>query len=564
MATTPSRPQVNRRAILAGGAAVPLTVGLAGAPALAETADRPRSVVIEPKHRRQVIRGFGGMTHASWIGELTPSQCDTIFDNDSSSDDLGFTILRIPVPEDRANWSIDLATAQAAFAKGALVFASPWNPPEDLIELFERVDEAPAGSQYEAETAALVNAHIATDLPGYQGEGYAHFDAAADASVEFTEVFIGSTGTKNLAFRYAAPAGEVHVDVHVGGVLVAQDVLFPRTDAGKWAWKSIQAAMTPGKWPVKVVATGTGGPELDYLMAAPYTPPAEARRVRHDAYGAYAQHLNDFAVHMRDNGVELYGISVQNEPDYAHDWTWWTTEEMNRFLRDFAAQIDCRIIAPESFQYVKTVSDPILEDAAALANVDIVGAHLYGTAYEDFPYPLFEDAGEGKELWMTEVYHPNSSSSANLWPEALKVAEHVHHAMADAEFQAYVWWYLRRYYGPLQEDGTISKRGRMLSHFSKFVRPGDVRVQAQKEPQAGLLTSAYARGDGTFTVVAVNTTTAAASQSFAVKGHRVRKARSWLTDATRDLAEQPAITGRGDSFTASLPPESVTTFVVSV
>jgi glucuronoarabinoxylan endo-1,4-beta-xylanase len=560
MAKSPSDIPLNRRAILAGGAAaVPLSLGLAGAPAQAGPVAGPRSVVVEPRRCRQVIRGFGGMTHASWIGELTASQCDTVFDN--NTDDLGFTILRIPVPEDRANWSVDLATAQAAAAKGALVFASPWNPPEDLVEMFERVDEVPNGSQYEAETAALVNAHIATDTPGYQGEGYAHFDGTSDASVEFTAVYIGSSGTKNLAFRYSAPA-DVHVDIHVGGVLVGENVLFPST-AGAWAWKSIQAAMTPGQWPVKVIATGEGGPDLDYLMAAPYTPPAQARRLRHDAYAAYADHLNDFVDHMRDNGVELYGISVQNEPDYAHDWTWWTTEEMNRFLRDFAGQIDCRVIAPESFQYVKSVSDPILDDAAAFANVDILGAHLYGTALADFPYPRFEDEGEGRELWMTEVYHPNSSSSANLWPEALKVAQHVHHAMVDAGFQAYVWWYLRRYYGPLLEDGTISKRGRMLAHFAKFVRPGHVRVEAHKEPQPGILTSAYAGDDRALTVVAVNTTTAAASQSFAVKGRRVRRVQPWLTDATRDLEEQPRISGRGDSFTATLPPESVTTFVIS-
>ncbi|MDN3242092.1 glycoside hydrolase family 30 beta sandwich domain-containing protein [Glycomyces tritici] len=561
MAKPPSDTPLKRRAVLAGGAAaVPLSLGLAGAPAQAGPVTRPQSVLVEPRRCRQVIRGFGGMTHASWIGELTPSQCDTVFDN--GTDDLGFTILRIPVPEDRANWSVDLATAQAAAAKGALVFASPWNPPEALAEMFERVDEAPSGSQYEAETAALVNAHIATDTPGYQGSGYAHFDGASDASVEFTTVYIGSLGTKNLAFRYSAPA-DVRVDVHVGGALAAAGVLFPRTEAGEWKWKSIQAAMTPGQWPVKVIATGEGGPDLDYLMAAPYTPPAEARRLRHDAYGAYADHLNDFVHHMSDNGVDLYGISVQNEPDYAHDWTWWTTEEMNRFLRDFAGRIDCRVIAPESFQYVKSVSDPILEDDAALANVDILGAHLYGTAVEDFPYPLFEEEGEGKELWMTEVYHPNSSSSANLWPEALKVAEHVHHAMVDAGFQAYVWWYLRRFYGPLLEDGTISKRGRMLAHYAKFVRPGHVRVEAHKEPQPGVLTSAYTGDDGAVTVVAVNTTAAEASQAFTVKGRRVRRVRPWLTDATRDMEEQPRISGRGDTFTASLPPESVTTFVVS-
>jgi len=45
------------------------------------------------------------------------------------------------------------------------------------------------------------------------------------------------------------------------------------------------------------------------------------------------------------------------------------------------------------------------------------------------PYPLFEQKGAGKELWMTEVYVPNSdSNSADRWPEALEVAHNMHNA----------------------------------------------------------------------------------------------------------------------------------------
>lgn len=62
----------------------------------------------------------------------------------------------------------------------------------------------------------------------------------------------------------------------------------------------------------------------------------DAKRLRYDMYGAYAQHLNDFVTFMRSNGVNLHAISVQNEPDYAHDWTWWTPAEMTRFLRENA------------------------------------------------------------------------------------------------------------------------------------------------------------------------------------------------------------------------------------
>jgi glucuronoarabinoxylan endo-1,4-beta-xylanase len=63
--------------------------------------------------------------------------------------------------------------------------------------------------------------------------------------------------------------------------------------------------------------------------------------------------------------------------------------------------------------------------------------------------------------------------------------------MVEAEFQAYVWWYIRRQYGPMKEDGTISKRGYSMAHFSKFVRRGFVRVEATKDPMNEVFVSAH-------------------------------------------------------------------------
>ena len=396
-------------------------------PPVAPPAFAADDVVVDVSRQHQVIRGFGGMTHSSWIGDLTPSQRDTAFDN--GADDLGMTVLRIPVPEsqDRGTWSGDLATAQAAVQKGALVIASPWNPPADMTE----------------------------------------------------------------------------------------------------------------------------------------TDPSGRKRLAYDQYDRYAQHLEDFVGYMRENGVELYGISIQNEPDYAHDWTWWTPEEIVRFLTDHAHVISTRVIAPESFQYLKNMSDPILDDPAALANTDIIGAHLYGTPYSDFGYPLFEQKGGDKELWMTEVYTPNSEAgSGNRWPEALEVGEHIHHAMADAGFQAYIWWYIRRDYGPIGEDGAITKRGSMMAHYTKFVRPGDVRVEATKEAQPGVLTSAYVDDGGEVTLVAVNSNTDAVEQDITLDGLGVAGAEAWVTDANRDLQQVPAGTTSGGTLTANLPAQSVTTFVL--
>lgn len=313
------------------------------------------------------------------------------------------------------------------------------------------------------------------------------------------------------------------------------------------------------------------------VFASPWNPPASmtetftrgsqtnAKRLKASSYGAYAQHLNDFTTYMRNNGVNLYAISVQNEPDYATEWTWWTSAEITKFLRENAGSISTRVIAPESFQYVKSMSDPILNDTAALANVDIIGAHLYGTSYANFPYPLFKQKGAGKDLWMTEVYYPNSNAnSGDAWPEALDVGEHIHRAMVEAEFQAYVWWYLRRSYGPMREDGQISKRGAIMAQFARFVRPGYVRIDATANPASNVYVSAY-RGGDTVVIVAVNKNTSSVSQQFVLSGTTASGAVSnWLTDGSRNVTPQGALSMSNGSLTVTLPARSVMTFVTDV
>ncbi|MER6824893.1 cellulose binding domain-containing protein [Streptosporangium sp. NPDC000563] len=421
------RNPLSRRAVLTTLGALPV---LGAASVVAATEATAATAVINPSAQRQTIRGFGGMTFAAWIGDLTAAQRETAFGTGEGR--LGFSVLRIPVPENQADWSRDVATAKRAIELGASVIASPWNPPANMIETFTR------GSQ------------------------------------------------------------------------------------------------------------------------------TNAKRLRANMYAAYAQHLNDFNTHMRNNGVNLYAISVQNEPDYAHDWTWWTPAEILKFMRENAGSINTKVIAPESFQYLKNISDPILNDSTALANMDILGAHLYGTQFSNFPYPLFKQRGAGKELWMTEVYHPNSSDSADLWPQALDVGEHIHRAMVDAEFQAYIWWYIRRSYGPMREDGQISKRGAMMAHFARFVRPGYVRVDATANPASNVYVSAY-RGGNSTVIVVVNKNTSAVSQQFTVSNATGSSSvPSWLTDASRTVAPQGTTTMSNGSLTVTLPARSMMTFVTGV
>lgn len=207
--------------------------------------------------------------------------------------------------------------------------------------------------------------------------------------------------------------------------------------------------------------------------------------------------------------------------------------------------------------------DPILNDSKAMANVDIVGTHLYGTPYSNFAWPLFQQKGAGKQLWMTEVYYPNSDqNSADRWPEALGVSEHIHNAMMN-NLQTYVWWYIRRSYSPMKEDGTISKRGYCMAQYSKFIRPGYKRVMATEKPNQGVYVSAYT-GDGKAVIVAVNKSGSGISQKFTVNGQNIGTVDRYRTASNENLAKTSNLALTDNGFWAYLPANSVSTFVCTL
>lgn len=283
-------------------------------------------------------------------------------------------------------------------------------------------------------------------------------------------------------------------------------------------------------------------------------------------YAAYAQHLNDFGTYMKSQGVELYSISVQNEPDYADEWTAWSSDETTDFLANYADKItSTRVMSPETFQYTnKDYYSKILNNSKAMANCDLFGTHFYGTQRSQMDFPALENCG--KEIWMTEVYVPNShADSNNIWDQAIQVSENIHNGLVVGNMSAYVWWYIRRSYGPMSEDGTISKRGYNMAHYSKWVRPGDIRIEATEQPASGVLVSAYKNDNKQVTIVAINKGTEGYAQEFTIgSGEKIIDVDRWRTTANENLALTENLENDGSSFFAQLPASSVTTFVVSL
>ncbi|MBR2088266.1 MAG: endo-xylanase, partial [Oscillospiraceae bacterium] len=188
------------------------------------------------------------------------------------------------------------------------------------------------------------------------------------------------------------------------------------------------------------------------VFATPWNPPASIRinvdgtnkygkyQLNKSKYADYAKHLNNYCKYMEGQGINLYSVSIQNEPDNAADWTYWSASDLASFMANYGKAVtagtNVKLMSPESFQYRKDIYNAIFNNAQALANCDLFGTHFYGTQRSQMDSPAIENSG--KELWMTEVYVPNSNAnSANNYPEALQVSENIHNGLVVGGLNAY-------------------------------------------------------------------------------------------------------------------------------
>lgn len=297
------------------------------------------------------------------------------------------------------------------------------------------------------------------------------------------------------------------------------------------------------------------------VFASPWTPPAWMKtsnnivggRLNDTSYASYAAHLKSFADYMSRNGAPLYAISIQNEPDITvtYESCDWNASQMLNFVKNYAPAIGTGIIAPESFNFNHAISDAILNDSAAASNLSIVGGHIYGGGIATYPLAV----SKGKEVWMTE--HLDTDTS---WNAVLMTGKEISDCMK-AGWNAYVWWYTVRFYGPIDEGGNVSKRGYVMSQFARFVRPGFTRVSATDNNIRTLVDVTAYRNGSKLVIVAVNRRTSAKSHVFTMWNGTVGTFTPYVTSSNKNCERQSDISYKNGSFTYTLEPSSVTTFV---
>lgn len=123
------------------------------------------------------------------------------------------------------------------------------------------------GTTYEAETnTALTGAVIETLHSGYHGSGYINFNDYTDAAIQWSNINCAVTGTKNIKIRYALESGTRNLDVYVNGTKVISNADFSATGSWTtWTEKTVQVSMNSGNNIIKLVTSGTEGPNIDYI-----------------------------------------------------------------------------------------------------------------------------------------------------------------------------------------------------------------------------------------------------------------------------------------------------------
>src|SRR5580658_5794922 len=298
------------------------------------------------------------------------------------------------------------------------------------------------------------------------------------------------------------------------------------------------------------------------ILGSPWSAPAWMKtnddvrggHLKPEFYAAYAQYLTKYVEGMKAEGISIAAITVENEPLNPKNTPSMAmfADEEGTFIGKYlgpafeAAGIKTEIQLYDHNPDVPSYPLSILGDPVAGKYVSGTAFHLYGG--DSTTFTAVHDAYPNKNLYMTE-------QSVTQWPgsNTLDVAGPVDFVMIGATrhwSRNALLWNLAAdpkagphtnnggcpsCWGAITLDGdksTFNVAYYVAAHFSKFVRPGSVRIGSTELDQ--LSTAAFITPEGKIVVVA---------------------------DNTGNFPKTFRIFYHGQSVTTTLPSESVATFV---
>ena len=304
--------------------------------------------------------------------------------------------------------------------------------------------------------------------------------------------------------------------------------------------------------------------------------------LRKDCYEKFFPWLNTFLEWMKKKGVAVDAVSIQNEPDWwvSYSGCLYTPQQQLDLVKNYAHMLDrdtykgVRLISAEPLGFDPKYSDPLMNDATARNQIDIIAGHLYGhPPLGNMKKAAVLASKYGKEVWMTEHSVTDNIDRLPNWHEQLIFAEELNECML-AGCTGYIYWYMRAHwafvgtgeakYNPGNTKNKLLPRAYVMSHFSKHVT-GSTRLGTKASVSTGtnsaFETSAYIKGDSLI-VMAIDTTKNALDLKLNLP-YKVKSGTHLLSTSNESLCqEQPIdISEPTNELTVPLPARSLNTYI---
>jgi glucosylceramidase len=268
------------------------------------------------------------------------------------------------------------------------------------------------------------------------------------------------------------------------------------------------------------------------ILGSPWSPPAwmktnndaKGGKLKTEYYPAYANYFVKYIQGMKAEGISIDAITIQNEPlnDKNTPSMVMQAEEQAQFIKDHlgpafkAAGLRSKIILYDHNCDVPEYATSILNDPLANPYVDGSGFHLYGGEIEAMSG--VHNAFPQKNLYFTEFMAAEPTESTRI-SIAKPVTGTFIGALQNWSRNVLLWNLAANSkfephtdnggcgicQGAVTIDGNEVTRNLAyyaMAHFSKFVRPGSVRIASNSS--AALPNVAFKTPDGKTVLIVVN------------------------------------------------------------
>ncbi|KAI1090881.1 glycoside hydrolase family 30 protein [Rostrohypoxylon terebratum] len=292
---------------------------------------------------------------------------------------------------------------------------------------------------------------------------------------------------------------------------------------------------------------------------------------------AYADYLVQYVRYYAEAGVPVTRIGFLNEPEFTTSYASMNSNgaQAAEFIKILYAALEAANLTSqvgigccESEGWGNQVNMVnAIKSANAEGMLAMVTSHTYtggpsGPMNTRVPVWLSEQC-DLQGQWTSAWYQFGGAGEGLTW------ANNIYNALVSSNISGYLYWEGVQWPSPTTNEKMIrvdqqapynyevSKRLWAFANWSRFVRPGAVRVASSGG--TGVKSAAFRNTDGSVAVVVISTGASTSSVSIKVDG--ATEATGWVTDTTHNC-EAIDVTVADGTISGSVAARSITTFHV--